>query len=411
MLEIDSLTKRYGVETAVEDLSMAVERGEFVTLLGPSGSGKTTTLLSIAGHVTPSAGTIRIDGRDVTDEPPENRSLGVVFQRDALFPHMTARENLVYALGPHGYGDREREERTDRFLSLVGMAGHAEKYPDQLSGGQRRRIELARALAYEPDLLLLDEPLTGLDRGLRREMRAEIARIHAETDVTTIYVTHDQEEALTLSDRIFVLDGGRPVAEGTPRNLYEQPPNPFVASFLGTVSKLPATVVGAGEADPDSLAVEWCGFRFVLDGDSPGPDSDGDGLGVGDRLPLYVRPEAVKSSLVGDGEPRDVTVEARVEKLTHGGARSTVLVETPDCSPLRLTADGFPELERGDRIEVGFDAEAPFAFVGPDRLRVVEVVDTPEADGPTYAKTEEPAGHDGNQEEPSDSRKHRYERS
>ena len=393
MLEIDSLTKRYGAETAVEDLTLSVERGEFVTLLGPSGSGKTTTLLSIAGHVIPTTGSIRIDGQDVTDEPPENRSLGVVFQRDALFPHMTARENLAYALGPHDYGDRECEERTDRFLSLVGMAGHAEKYPDQLSGGQRRRVELARALAYEPDLLLLDEPLTGLDRGLRREMRAEIARIHEETDVTTIYVTHDQEEALTLSDRIFVLDDGRLVAEGTPQKLYERPPNPFVASFLGIVSKLPATVVGAEGTDPDHLAVEWCGYRFVLDG--PGADSASNRPAVGDQLHLYVRPDAVGSSLADDARCRDVAVEGCVEKLTHGGARSTVLVETPDGSHLRLTANGFPELERGDRIEVGFDADSPFAFAGTDRLRVVEVVGSPEAGVPAHTEIEESAGRDG----------------
>ena len=396
MLTIDSLTKRYGAETAVEDLTISVERGEFVTLLGPSGSGKTTTLLAVAGHVNPTTGTIRIDGRDVTGEPPENRSLGVVFQRDALFPHMTARKNLAYALGPHDYGDREREERTDRFLSLVGMAGHAEKYPDQLSGGQRRRVELARALVYEPDLLLLDEPLTGLDRGLRREMRAEIARIHAETDVTTIYVTHDQEEALTLSDRIFVLDDGRLVAEGTPQKLYERPPNPFVASFLGTVSKLPATVVAADAARSNSNIVEWCGCRFVLGG--PGADSASNRPAVGNQLPLYLRPDAVKSSLTGDAEDRDVTVEGQVEKLTHAGARSTVLVETPDGTHLRLTADGFPKLEHGDRIEVGFDAKSLFAFVGPDRLRVVEVVGSPEASVPAHTEIEESTGNNGTRE-------------
>jgi ABC-type Fe3+/spermidine/putrescine transport system ATPase subunit len=354
MLEIRSLTKQYGDERAIDELSLSVDDGEFCTILGPSGSGKSTTLLSIAGHVTPTAGSISLDGTDLTGVPPEDRSLGIVFQQDALFEHMTARENVAYALGPHE-GDWNRENRIDQFLALVGMAEQADSYPSQLSGGQRRRIELARALVYEPDVLLLDEPLTGLDRALRREMRAEIGRIHAETNVTTVYVTHDQAEALTLSDRIAVLNEGACVGVGTPEALYERPPNRFVATFLGSVSTLPGTVV---ERSP--LVVEWAGHRFELAADD---GRVGDLPSVGDRFRLYCRPEATSI------EPSaGLSVDGDVTDIAHGGERSTVTVETADDGRLRVSAGGFPDVAVGQTVTVGIDPTAVFGFAGDSRL-------------------------------------------
>jgi len=359
MLSLTGLTKRYGDESALSELSLSVDDGEFVTLLGPSGCGKTTTLLAIAGHVTPTAGTVRIGGADVTGVPPEARSCGLVFQQDALFPHMTARENVTYALGPHEDSEGRRQERADEYLSLVGLVDHADRRPGQLSGGQRRRIELVRALATEPDLLLLDEPLTGLDRALRRELRAEIARIHDQTGVTTLYVTHDQTEALTLSDRLVILRDGRAVASGTPQALYEQPRSRFVATFLGPASELPASRSGT-----DPPVVSWCGHEFVLDG----PPT------AGDSVVLFVRPDDVVSSLDSAVADRDVTVEATVQAVSHRGPHSTLTVKAPDGTAISLEVDGFPGLERGEGVRIGFDPGALMAFAGEeptavDRLR------------------------------------------
>jgi len=355
MLSVTGLTKRYGDEQALSELSLSVAAGEFVTLLGPSGCGKTTTLLAVAGHATPTAGTVRIGGRDVTDAPPERRSCGVVFQQDALFPHMTARGNVTHALKPHENDGRRRRDRADELLSLVGMADHAGKRPGQLSGGQRRRVELVRALAAEPDVLLLDEPLTGLDRALRRELRTEIARIHERTGVTTLYVTHDQTEALTLSDRLLILDDGRAVGSGTPRELYEQQPSRFVATFLGPASELPASLSGT-----DPPVATWCGHGFVLDG-SPAAD---------EPVVLFLRPDDVASSLDGTAAGRDVTVEGTVRDVSHRGPQSTLTVEAPDGSSISLEVSGFPDPERGDSLTVGFDVDALTAFAGEEPVAV-----------------------------------------
>lgn len=355
MLSVTGLTKRYGDETALAALSLSVDGGEFVTLLGPSGCGKTTTLLAIAGHVTPTAGTVSIGGRDVTDSPPEARSCGLVFQQDALFPHMTARENVAYALAPQNPDEQQREQRVDELLSLVGIADHASKRPEQLSGGQRRRVELVRALATDPDVLLLDEPLTGLDRALREELRAEIARVHEQTGLTTLYVTHDQTEALSLSDRLVVLDDGRVAGEGTPELLYEQPPNRFVASFLGPAARLPAARVAT--APP---VASWCDYEFVLDG-SPAD---------GDAVTFFLRPDDVISSLNGEIGEQDVSVRATVTGTSHRGPRSTVTVRTPDGTTLSLEVAGFPDLQRGDALAVGFDVADLLAFAGETRCVV-----------------------------------------
>ena len=366
MLDIQNLTKRYSDERAIEKLSLSVADGEFLTILGPSGSGKSTTLLAIAGHVSPTAGSITLDGKELTGAPPEQRSLGVVFQQDALFEHMTARKNIAYALGPHD-GDWNPTARVEQFLSLVGMAGHAKKYPDQLSGGQRRRIELARALVYEPDVLLLDEPLTGLDRQLREEMRSEIRRIHEETNVTTVYVTHDQAEALTLSDRIAVLDSGSLAGVGTPQELYERPPNRFVATFLGSLSTLPGTVVAT-----DPLVVEWAGHEFEL-GSVHGEPPE-----IGEQFRLYCRPDAVAF------EPTEaaVTVDGEIVDVTHSGERSSIYALAAG-GRFEVSVDGFPAVDIGAPVSVGIEPDAVFGFTGDSRLGVTAAQaksQTPDAD-------------------------------
>ena len=235
-VSVSGLRKAYGDVVALERLSLDVWPGEFFTMLGPSGSGKTTTLRLIAGFERPDAGTVALDGVDMTDRPPYQRDVNTVFQDYALFPHMTIAENVAYGLMVKGVGRRDRAERATAALRLVQLREMAERKPIQLSGGQRQRVALARALVNRPRVLLLDEPLGALDLKLRQDMQLELKRIQRELseDVTFIYVTHDQEEALTMSDRIAVFSTGRIEQVGTPREIYERPANAFVAGFVGT---------------------------------------------------------------------------------------------------------------------------------------------------------------------------------
>src|SRR3954462_6774730 len=222
-LALQGLTKRFGDAAAVDDLSLAVEKGEFVSLLGPSGCGKTTTLQMIAGFVEPSAGAIRLGERDLTKVKPALRGLGIVFQSYALFPHMTAAENIAFGLEMRGISKPEQVKRVADALTLVGLTGFAERYPRRMSGGQQQRVALARALVIRPDVLLLDEPLSNLDARLRIELRSEIRRVCKESGITAVYVTHDQKEALSMADRIAVMDRGRVVQTGAPADLYRRP--------------------------------------------------------------------------------------------------------------------------------------------------------------------------------------------
>jgi putative spermidine/putrescine transport system ATP-binding protein len=239
-LTLDRLTKRYGDHLAVDRLSLSVERGEFVSLLGPSGCGKTTTLQMIAGFVEPSDGAIALDGRDLVAIRPNRRGLGVVFQSYALFPHMTAAENVAFGLEMQGVSRAERDKRVADALTLVGLRGFADRYPRRMSGGQQQRVALARALVIRPHILLLDEPLSNLDAKLREEMQIELRQIQRTIGTTTILVTHDQAEAMALSDRIVVMNGGRAEQIASPQEAYENPATPFVANFLGKTNALNA---------------------------------------------------------------------------------------------------------------------------------------------------------------------------
>ncbi len=229
-----NIVKSYdGKTNAVDDISIDVARGEFVTFLGPSGSGKTTTLLMIAGFEHPSGGAIELGGRDLTLSKPYQRNIGMVFQNYALFPHMTAHKNVLFPLRMRHFPKREINARAEKMLALVGLSRFADRYPRELSGGQQQRVALARGLVFNPDVVLLDEPLGALDKNLREQMQVEIKRIHRELGITMIYVTHDQTEAMTMSDRVAVFSNGRLAQIGSPLEVYNRPASRFVAEFIG----------------------------------------------------------------------------------------------------------------------------------------------------------------------------------
>ncbi|HEX9924529.1 MAG TPA: ABC transporter ATP-binding protein, partial [Anaerolineae bacterium] len=246
-LELTHITKSFGAVTAVDDFNLQVTRGEFISFLGPSGCGKTTTLRMVAGFEKPTAGQIKIDEVDVTFAPPNQRNIGMVFQSYALFPNMTVAGNIGFGLKIAGVPKADIKQRVDEMLALIHLPKFGDRYPYQLSGGQQQRIALARALAIKPQLLLLDEPLSALDAKIRLGLRSEIRRIQQELGITTIYVTHDQEEALSLSDRIVVMNIGKVEQVGTPFEIYNFPQTQFVASFVGMLNQLQCTVADAAQ--------------------------------------------------------------------------------------------------------------------------------------------------------------------
>src|SRR3984957_14760723 len=241
---LSALEKNYGNVGAVRGVSLDIRSGEFLTLLGPSGSGKTTTLLMIAGFEVPTVGDIAIDGQSVVVLPPHKRNIGMVFQNYALFPHMTVAENIGFPLKQRGVDRATRARQVAESLDLVRLPGYQSRYPRQLSGGQQQRVALARAIVFRPRLLLMDEPLGALDKQLRESLQLEMRRLHADLSITFIYVTHDQEEALTMSDRVAVMNDGLIAQVGSPEDLYDRPCDRFVASFIGESNFFPCVVLG-----------------------------------------------------------------------------------------------------------------------------------------------------------------------
>ncbi len=324
-LSLQGLTKRYGNFTAVQDVSLRVERGEFLTLLGPSGSGKTTILMCIAGFVVPTEGAILLDGKDITPLPPERRDFGMVFQGYALFPHMTVAENVAFPLRVRKMGTAEREEKVRAALDLVQLTGFAERLPRQLSGGQQQRVALARALVFNPDLLLLDEPLSALDKKLRAELQEELKALHRRVGRTFVNVTHDQEEALSLSDRVAILNHGKLIQEGAPALLYEHPRTRFVADFLGKSNFLQGVV---GESVPGGFVLAAGATQLVQAGDEHHRPAHGS------RVLLSLRPE--KIALLTEDETAENSVTGTITAWSYLGAGYQLTVDVRDLGPLRV---------------------------------------------------------------------------
>jgi iron(III) transport system ATP-binding protein len=311
---------------AVDDVTLEVATGEFVSLLGPSGCGKTTLLRVIAGFETPTSGEVTLAGRRVTHLPPNARDTAMVFQSYALFPHLDVAENVAFGLRVRGVGEAEIADRVAEVLHLVGLAGLERRSPDQLSGGQQQRVALARAVVTRPRVLLLDEPLSNLDAKLREQMRVELRRIQRALGITAVYVTHDQVEAMTLADRIVVLEGGRVQQVAPPAELYARPANAFVAEFVGKVNLLEGRLL---EAEHGQCRIALDGLEVTVPCTRP--------LSAGTRVGVVVRPETVHLT-------RDGALRGRVRRATYLGSQVEYEVEV---GSLRLQAVGRSPLEEG----------------------------------------------------------------
>jgi len=327
-LELQDLHRDFGAVKALDGIEIQLGEGEFLSLLGPSGCGKTTALRLVAGFDRPDAGRIVVDGRDITNVSPNKRDMGMVFQAYSLFPNMTAHENVAYGLRIRGRKRTDRDGRVKELLELVGLGHAGNRYPHQLSGGMQQRVALARALAIEPRVLLLDEPLSALDAKVRVQLREEIRRIQLELGITTLYVTHDQEEALSVSDHVAVMYGGRIEQMGSPAEMYSAPATPFVAEFIGTMNRFEGTVVDGG--------VEHGGTTLQIEAARGRPR--------GERVLVLVRPETVEvgpanggggsNTLVGDVVTQ--TFLGPVTRLKILGAGVDVIADVPTQKALSL---------------------------------------------------------------------------
>ncbi|MEN9562309.1 MAG: hypothetical protein RIR73_553 [Chloroflexota bacterium] len=304
-LELTHIHKSFMNFVAVEDFNLSVKQGEFVSFLGPSGCGKTTTLRMVAGFEIPTSGTITINGKDLTNVAPNKRNVGMVFQSYALFPNMTVAQNVGYGLKIAGKSKSEIDARVDEMLGIIQMGKFAARYPYQLSGGQQQRVALARALAIRPEVLLLDEPLSALDAKIRVSLRAEIRAIQQKLGITTIYVTHDQEEALSLSDRIVVMSQGRMEQVGTPFEIYNFPQTQFVANFVGSLNTVKAEV-----SDPAKGLLTVDGVQFIT-------ASDIKSRKKGDAIRISVRPERFSFAEI---QKKDNVLDCTIENITFLGS-------------------------------------------------------------------------------------------
>ncbi len=348
-LSVERLTKRYGGVVAVDDVSLEVERGKFLTLLGPSGSGKTTILMAIAGFVEPSAGEIRSGDRVITHLPPEKRNFGMVFQGYALFPHMSVGENVAFPLKVRGRPRAETAAMVKSALDLVQLGHLKDRLPGQLSGGQQQRVALARALVFDPDILLLDEPLSALDKKLRADLQLELKALHQRVGKTFIYVTHDQDEALSMSDEIVILRHGRIVQQGSPSALYEAPRTHFVADFLGKSNFLTGRV-GDGDAS---------GFRYLVNERPFLQAAPGRVAPEGTDILIGLRPE--KLELRGDAPPDTANrLEGRIANWSYFGANLSIIAETP-IGPIAATVPSWRSQmtpATGAPVWIGWEADA-----------------------------------------------------
>ncbi len=355
-LELTGVQKLFGDVAAVIDFNLAVEKGEFVSFLGPSGCGKTTTLRMIAGFEKPTSGLITIDGRDITYQPPNQRNVGMVFQSYALFPNMSVGDNIGFGLKVRKRPKAEIAKRVEELLALIHLEGRGDRYPWQLSGGQQQRIALARALAIEPQVLLLDEPLSALDAKIRLVLRKEIRAIQRQLGITTVYVTHDQEEALSLSDRVVVMSEGRIEQVGTPSEIYNFPTTAFVASFVGTLNLVNAGVVDASSG------------RLSIDGQEVRTTKGTAAAANGGQVTLAVRPEGIA---LGEGAPGSNRLRGTVDDINFLGSIVRLRLRVGDGAdgspPNEVSLDRFndPNLKLpdiGEVVTVSFPPEACFVL-------------------------------------------------
>jgi putative spermidine/putrescine transport system ATP-binding protein len=350
-LELEHVQKSYGASHVVQDFDLAVEKGEFVTFLGPSGCGKTTTLRMVAGFELPTAGVIRIDGRDVTYLRPNERNIGMVFQAYALFPNMTVADNVAFGLKVAGQSVAAIKSRVEEMLNVIKLPQHASRYPYQLSGGQQQRVALARALAIKPQVLLLDEPLSALDAKIRLSLREEIRSLQRALGITTIFVTHDQEEALSMSDRIVVMNEGHIEQVGSPFDVYNYPRTRFVASFVGTLNILSGKVTDGASG------------RITIDDQAITAARGMGGMQTGEVRSVALRPEAV--TLAAEGGDRN-KMQGTIEEVNFLGAvvRIRVRFKQNAISLDTFNNPGAPPPERGAPVTISFAREDVLVLEG-----------------------------------------------
>lgn len=358
MLRLERVSRHFGETIAVDDLSLGIEQGELITLLGPSGCGKTTTLRMIAGFETPTSGRVLLENREITKLPPQRRGFGMVFQNYALFPHLDVAANIAFGLEGRGLSRDEIGRRVEDALALVDLAGYGDRKVQQLSGGQQQRVALARALAPEPRILLLDEPLSNLDAALRERTRTELRGLLERLGITAVFVTHDQEEAFALADRIAVMEKGRLQQVGTPEELYRRPANQFVATFLGRANFLP--VRGRGR--------EGNRILFELEG---GPvwripigrlDEDAvAGIHPGEEALLMIRPEDLVLTAAADSDEADDALDATILERHFAGPTTSYLVRAGETEMIVLGRPGDASPGEKARLRLAADA-APVIF-------------------------------------------------
>jgi len=353
-ITIAGLTKSYagkGGMAAVNDIDLVIDDGQFITLLGPSGCGKTTTLRLIAGYLTPDAGTIHVDGREISSPQsvvsPDRREMGMVFQNYAVWPHKTVRENVIFGLSIRKVPRAKAAEQVDKALEQVNLTGLGDRFPNELSGGQQQRVALARSLVVEPKILLLDEPLSNLDAKLREHMRGELKQLQRRTGITFVYVTHDQAEALALSDRIAVMHGGAVQQFGSPVEVYSRPANKIVADFMGLVNFLPGTVVQDGSG---LRAMAFDDIRV----NAPVPA----GSRAGDAVEIAARPENIRVSGATD-QSRSV---GQVMDMVYLGNIVEYMVRISTNQVVRIQAHPKELFDIGTRVQVALDADRCSVF-------------------------------------------------
>ncbi len=372
VIEIDHVTKRFAAFVAVDDAHFGIRRGEFFSMLGPSGCGKTTTLRMIAGFEQPTEGAVRLEGSDVSRVPPYKRNVNTVFQQYALFPHMNVWDNVAFGLRSKRVGKSEIAKRVDEMLEVVRLGDFGTRKPAQLSGGQQQRIALARALVNYPSALLLDEPLGALDLKLRQVMQLELKRIQREVGITFVFVTHDQEEALTMSDRIAVMSEGRVEQIGTPEEIYQNPTSVFVAGFIGMANLLPVTV--NGREGEHTIATFAGAHRLTV--------PEGSGIPPGAEATLMLRPERIRLATAQPTDTR-VGVPVTVADLVFQGPVVRVALAASDGSPVVAHIgpdEELPMIRPGDPLWITWEPETavllhaePRYVASPEALEIAEL--------------------------------------